>query len=90
MIFLKCGIAVVPGSRCCKDHLCEDEVTFKSLDHIRVSKADQWKINSDEFQMFVADVRAMLFKQKTFDFDDPMCFSDEGYHSIVGLTKGIL
>ena len=54
-----------------------------------MSKADQWKIDSDEFQMFVADVRAMLFKQKTFDFDDPTCFSDEGYQSIVGLTKGI-
>jgi hypothetical protein len=89
MIFLKCGVFVVRGSRCCKDHLCEDELTIKSFDHIRVSKADRWEINSDEFQMFVEDVRAVLFKQKTFDFDDPNCFSDEGYQSIVGLTKGI-
>ncbi|CAF3372224.1 unnamed protein product [Rotaria sp. Silwood2] len=87
MIFLKCDVVVVPGSRCCKDHLCEDELTIKSFDHIRVSKADRWKIDSNEFQMFVADIRAMLFKQKTFDFDDQTCFSDEGYQSIVGLTK---
>jgi len=89
MIFLKCGVVVVPGSRCCKDHLCEDEFTIKPFDHIRVSKADQWKIDSDEFQMFVEDVRAILFKQKSFDFDDETCFSDEGYQSMVGLTKGI-
>ena len=88
-IFLKCGIVVFPGCRCCKDHLCEDGLSLKPFDYIRVSKADQWKIDSDEFQMLVADVRAMLFQQKTFDFDDPTCFSDEGYQSIVGLTKGI-
>ncbi|CAF2876276.1 unnamed protein product, partial [Rotaria sp. Silwood2] len=86
-IFLKCGVLAVPGSRCCRDHLCNDGVTFKSLSSIRISKADQWKIDSNEFQMFVEDVRAILFKQKTFDFDDETCFNDEGFQSIVGLTK---
>jgi hypothetical protein len=88
MIFLRCGIVVAPGSRCCKSHLCEDELTIKSYDHIRVSKPDRWKIDSDEFQIFVEDIRSILFKQNIFDFDDPSCFSDEGYHAIVGLRKG--
>ncbi|CAF1526038.1 unnamed protein product, partial [Rotaria sordida] len=67
MIFLKCGISVAPGSRCCTSHLCEDELTIKSFDHIHI--------------------RTILFKQKKFDFDDPSCFSDEGYQAIVGLSK---
>ncbi|CAF3336142.1 unnamed protein product [Rotaria sp. Silwood2] len=53
MVFLKCGIFVAPGSRCCTSHLCEDGLTIKSFDHIRVSKPDRWKIDSDEFQIFV-------------------------------------
>ena len=39
--------------------------------------------------MFVEDVRVILFKQKTFDFDDETCFNDEDFQSIVGLTKDI-
>jgi len=39
--------------------------------------------------MFVEDIRTILFRQKKFDFDDPSCFNDEGYQSIVGLSKGI-
>ena len=89
MIFLKCGIAVATGSRCCKDHSCEDELSIKPFDHIRVSKGGRWKIDSDEFCMFVEDVRVTLFKQKTIAFDDPTYFSEEGYQSIVGLSKGI-
>ena len=89
MIFLKCGIIFASGSRCCTSHLCEDELTIKSFDHIRVSKPDRWKIDSDEFQIFVEDIRIILFKQNKFDFDDSSCFSDEGYQTIVGLSKGI-
>ena len=39
--------------------------------------------------MLVEDVRAILFKQKGFDFDDETYFNDEGFQIIVGLTKGI-
>ena len=77
-------------TRCCIDHLCNDGVTCKSLNSIRISKTDQWKIDSNTFQMFMEDVRAILFKQKTFDFNDETCFNDEGFQSIVGLAKGIL
>ncbi|CAM4847138.1 unnamed protein product [Rotaria magnacalcarata] len=87
MIFLKCGIIAAPGSRCCTSHLCEDGLTIKSFDHIRISKPDRWQIDSIEFQIFVEDIRVILFKQKKFDFDDPSCFSDEGYQTIVGLCK---
>ena len=40
--------------------------------------------------MFVEDVHATLFKQKTFDFCEKTCFNDEGFQSIVGLAKSIL
>ena len=60
MIFLKCGIIIASGSRCCTSHLCEDKLTIKSFNHIRVSKPHRWKIDSDEFQIFVEDIRIIL------------------------------
>ena len=89
IVFLKCDVLVVPGSRCCIDHLCNDGFTFKSLNSIRISKVDQWKIDSNAFQMLMEGVRVILFKQKTFDFDKETCFNDEGFQSIVGLAKDI-
>ena len=89
IVFINYGVLVVPGSRCRIDHLCNDGVTFKSLNSIRISRADQWKVDSNAFQMFVEDVRVILFKQNTFDFDEETCFNDEGFQTIVGLAKGI-
>ena len=74
IVFLKCDVLVVPGSRFCIGHLCNDEVTFKSLSSIRISKTDQWKIDSNAFQMFVEDDCVILCKQKAFDFDEKKMF----------------
>ncbi len=89
MIFLKRGVLVAPGSRCCSDHLYKNQLTIESFDHIQVSKADRWEIDATGFQIFVEDVRSILFNQKCFDFDDRTCLKDEGYRNIVGVTKGI-
>jgi len=69
MIFLKCGVGIVPGSRCYVDHFYNDQLTSELLNHILISKADRWKID--------ADIRSMLFSQKASDFADPTFFSNE-------------
>lgn len=88
MIFLKRGISVSEGARCCSHHIYKDQLTAESFGKICVLKADRLNISSTDFQEFLEDVRIILFKQKSFDFDDASCLDEEGYRSIVGLAKG--
>jgi hypothetical protein len=88
MIFLKRGVFIVPGARCCSDHIYKNHLTAESLGKIDASKPDRFNIDSVGFQEFISDVRAMLINQKSFDFDDPSCLDEEGYRCIVGLSKG--
>ncbi len=88
MIFLKRGVLVSPGARCCSDHIYQGHLTAESFDKIVVSQADRLNIDSSGFQEFISDVRTILFSQKKFDFDDPSCLDEEGYQSMVGLKKG--
>lgn len=88
MIFVKRGIFVPEDARCCSHHIYKDQLTVESFGKICVSKADRLNISSADFQEFVEDVRTILFKQKSFDFDDASCLDEEGYRNIVGLDKG--
>jgi hypothetical protein len=88
MIFLKRGIFVSSGARCCSEHIYQEHLTAESLNKICVSQADRLKIDSVGFQEFLEDVRTILFSQKNFDFDNPSCLDEEGYRSVVGLGKG--
>jgi hypothetical protein len=88
MIFLKRGVFIVPGARCCSTHIYKNHLTVESLGKIQVSKPDRFNIDSVGFQTFITDVSTMLINQKTFDFDDPSCLGDEEYRCIVGLSKG--
>jgi hypothetical protein len=88
MIFLKRGIFVSPGARCCSTHIYKDHLTAESFHKICVSQADRLTVDSVGFQEFVSDVRTILFSQKNFDFDDPSCLDEEAYRNIVGLRKG--
>jgi hypothetical protein len=46
MIFLKRGIYVSTGARCCSDHMYQDRLTAGSFDKICVSQADRLKMDS--------------------------------------------
>jgi hypothetical protein len=90
MIFLKRGVFIPPGSRCCSGHLdlVKKQLTSKSFGQIRVSKPDRLTLDSVGFQVLLEDVRSVLHCQKSFDFDDPTSLDEEEYKTIVGLTKG--
>jgi hypothetical protein len=88
MIFLKRGIYVSTGARCCSDHIYQDHLTAGSFDKICVSQADRLKMDSVGFQEFLSDVRVILFGQKQFDFNDPSCLDEEAYRNLLGLKRG--
>ena len=88
MIFLKRGVFVSTGARCCSDHIYQDHLTVESLGKIVVSQPDRLNMDSIGFQEFLSDVRTIIFSQKNFDFDDPSCLDEDTYRSVVGLSKG--
>jgi hypothetical protein len=88
MIFVKRGVFIVPGARCCSNHIYKKHLTVEAFGKIEVSKPDRLDIDSVGFQQFLADVSAMLINQKSFDFDDPSSLDEEEYRCIVGLSKG--
>ena len=87
MIFLKRGIFISTGARCCSEHISQGHLTLESFNKICV-QADRLNINSVGFQEFLDDIRRILFSQKNFDFDDASCLTEEEYQNIVGLKKG--
>jgi hypothetical protein len=88
MIFLKRGVFVPAGTRCCSHHLFEKQLTDESFGQICVSKADRLTLDSVGFQVLLADIRSMFSCQISFSFDDPTSLDEEAYKTIVGLTKG--
>ena len=88
MIFLKRGIFVPPGTRCCRTHVVRKQLTVESFNKICASKADHWTLDAVGFQMLLRDLRSILFSQNSFSFDDLSSSNEEAYETIVGLTRG--
>ena len=88
VVFLKRGIYVLSGARCCPDHIYQGHLTIESVHKICVSQANRLKIDSVGFQEFLSDVCKILFGKKKLDFDDPSCLNEEAYRDFVGLRKG--
>ena len=89
MIFLKRGVFIPPGCRCCSDHIVGKQMTIESFGQICVSHADHWTLDSVGFQELLADVCSLLHCPKSFDFDDSTSLNEDAYKTVVGLTKGI-
>ena len=88
MIFIRRGILISAGTRCCSDHLYKGQLSYESLWQINGSISDRLILNSNEVQGLIEDFRSSIQASKGFDFDDPMCLSDECYFNITGLKKG--
>ena len=88
LVFLKRGVFIPPGSRCCSGHLVNRQLTMKSFDQIPVCKPDRLTLDSVGLQVLLEEVRAIVNCRNSFDFDDPTSLDDEAYKTIVGLTKG--
>ncbi|CAM4907558.1 unnamed protein product [Rotaria socialis] len=87
MIFLKRGVFVSSGSRCCSEHVVKKQLTVESFDKICITRTDCWTLDSFGLQVLLTDTRSMLLQQNSFNFDDPTSLNEEAYKTIVGLTK---
>ncbi len=88
MVFIKRGISVSKGSRCCSEHLYNGHLSYESLRQMYGSISDRLVLNSDDVKNLIDDFRLTIQTSKAFDFDDPSCLSDESYFNITGLKKG--
>ena len=89
MVFVKRGIVVPPGSRCCRHHFYNNHLTFEALQQIKPIKVDTVSLDTDGVVELVTDCCKTIQNAKTFDFDDPTSLGEEAYDNMTGLQKGI-
>ena len=89
MVFVKRGVVVPPGSRCCSHHLYNKHLTYEALQQIRLNKVDMVSFDANGVAELVIDCCMTIQNTKTFDFDDPMSLDDESYYNTTGLQKGV-
>lgn len=89
MVFMKRGIVVPCGSRCCSDHLYRNRLTYEALQQIRPTTVDMMSLDANGVIELVTDCCMTIQNAKTFDFDDPTCLDDESYYNMTGLRTGI-
>jgi len=90
LVFLKRGILIPIGARCCPEHVYKRQLNFDSLSLIRANQVDQLVCDVKHLEEILKDCRLILEKQQTFDFDDPCSLEDKDYYNITGLHKGNL
>ena len=90
LVFLKRGILIPNGARCCPEHLYKRQLSFDSLGCIRANQMDQLVCDAKRLQEILNDCRLILENQKTFDFDDPYSLDSKDYYNVTGLHKGNL
>ena len=87
-VFLKRGILIPKGSRCCIHHLLNGFLDYESLYTIEGLFSEWLVFDSEGITNLIDDFRLITQKFKTFSFDDPNCLSDEAYYYLTGLEKG--
>ena len=89
MVFVKKGIVVPPGSRCCRHHFYNNHLTFEAFQQIKPIKVDTILLDTNGVVELVTDCCKTIQNAKTFDFDDPTSLNEEAYYNMTGLQKGI-
>ena len=89
MVFLKRGILLSSGSRCCKDHLYNNHLSYEALQRITSTQMDMAPFDTNSTIQLLTDCFAIMQNVKAFDFDDPMLLSEEPYYNMTGLKKGM-
>ena len=90
LVFVKRGILIPAGNRCCSDHLYKHQLNSESLGQICADIPDQLVCDAGRLQEIINNFRLILENQKTFDFDDPYPLNNDDYYNITGLQKGSL
>ena len=88
MVFVKRGIAVPAGSRCCRIHLYNNQLSYEALQQITHTNIDSFSFDAEAVVALINDCWTTIQKMKNFDFDDPASVNDEAYRNITGLQKG--
>ena len=90
MIFLRRGIWVPKGVRCCFSHLYKGHLLYEAQQSVKQSKTDDMLLNTDDVLKLIDDFRFALKHGGSFDFDDPEALDNETYKTITGLDQGTL
>ena len=89
MVFVKRGIVVPSGSRCCRRHLYSNHLTYDALQKITPTQIDTVTLDANSIMELLTDCCTIIRNVKTFDFDDPMSLDEESYYNMTGLQKGM-
>ena len=90
MIFLRRGIWVPKGVRCCSNHLYKGHLLYEAQQSVKQSKADDILLNTDDVVELINDFRLALKHAGSSDFDDPGALDNETYKTITRLDQGTL
>lgn len=88
LIFVKSGVFVPPGNRCCNTHLYNGHLSFEALQKIKPNITDVLRLDSNAVSVLLDDCCKTIQGMKTFDFDDPASLDNNAYYNITGLEKG--
>ena len=88
MVFVKRGILVPVGNRCCSVYVCNGHLSHEAMQEIKASFTDGMCLHSDAVALLVDDCCKTVREMKKFDFDDPASLNNETYDNITGLEKG--
>ncbi|CAF0906964.1 unnamed protein product, partial [Didymodactylos carnosus] len=91
-IFIKGGVYIPKGSRCCAHHLFKKSLTFEAYQQISGPISDVITYTSSDVLQLLHDFRRVsaVMQKNAFDFDDPSSLSDTAYYNLTGLKKNRL
>ena len=89
MFFVKRGVVVSSGSRCCSHHVYNNHLTYDALQQITPAITDMVSFDANGVVELITDCCTTIQEAKTFDFDDPTSLDDESYYNMTGLQRGI-
>lgn len=89
-MFIKRGIFVQAGARCCGDHLSNGQLSYEAIDKIVPHGSERVFFNSNEIQQIITDFRVLIQNHRALNFDDPSSLDDTAYYNITGLLKGMI
>ncbi len=89
-MFIKRGIYIQPGARCCGDHFDGDQLSYEAIHQIDPSSYGLVSFNSNEIQKIINDFRTLVQSQEAFDFDNDASLNDTAYYNITGLFKSMI
>ena len=79
LVFVKRGILIPAGNRCCPDHIYNQHISFDAMSQISVNKMHQLVFDTNRLQETLNDIRSILANQNAFHFDDPNSLINEDY-----------